>query len=315
MISNRYIWSGHNADRSDGGDYGVMYNIAVIGDIHSNHIGLEACIEHALLQGVEEFLFIGDYISDYPYPQKTMEIIYRMKKEYPCTFIRGNREDYMLSHRNELAAGKKENWVYNSCSGNLLYTYENLTEKDLDFFEGMDIKGIYQKEGYPPFWYCHGSMTRSNELLLPENPDMEKIMRDMEVNLLVSGHTHIQKKRIYGDKKLLHPGAVGVAWYHEGDAQYMILHGCKEGWEEEFFRLGFDKEKAEKEFEESGLLRKAPYWAKNAIYTMKTGNDYSVPCMEMAQKLCLEETGSADWPHIPEKYWEMAARHFGVEKE
>ena len=31
--------------------------LAVIGDIHSNHIALETCIEHALARNVDEFLF------------------------------------------------------------------------------------------------------------------------------------------------------------------------------------------------------------------------------------------------------------------
>ena len=265
-----------------------QYHLAVIGDIHSNHIGLEKCIFHALKEGADEFLFLGDYISDYPYPQKTMEIIYRMKKEYRCSFIRGNREDYMLEHRKNLREGKKDNWVYNSSSGNLLYTYENLTERDLNFFENMDIKGIYCKEGYPTFRYCHGSLTRSNELLLPENPAMESIMENLDVNFLLSGHTHIQEKKIYGEKTLIHPG------------------------EEELFQLDYDKAKAEKEFETSGLLEKAPYWAKNVIYTMKTGNDYSVPCMELAKKMCIEERGSVSWPDIPEEYWQKAAQHYGI---
>ena len=39
------------------------YKIAVIGDIHSNYVGLERCIEHALKQDTDEFLFLGDYIS------------------------------------------------------------------------------------------------------------------------------------------------------------------------------------------------------------------------------------------------------------
>ncbi|MDE5933106.1 MAG: metallophosphoesterase, partial [Lachnospiraceae bacterium] len=70
--------------------------IAVIGDIHSNHYALETCITHALDRKVDEFLFLGDYISDCPYPQKTMKIIYEIQKNHKCTFIRGNREDYML---------------------------------------------------------------------------------------------------------------------------------------------------------------------------------------------------------------------------
>ena len=117
-------------------------------------------IFNALARNVDEFLFLGDYVSDCPYPQRTMKIIYEMKEKYRCTFIRGNREDYMLDHRKD----PQQRWTYSSASGNLLYTYENLTKRDLDFYEEMDIQGIYEKEGYPVFRYCHGSLTRSNEL-------------------------------------------------------------------------------------------------------------------------------------------------------
>ena len=41
-----------------------IMKLAVIGDIHSNHVALETCIAHALERAVDEFLFIGDYISD-----------------------------------------------------------------------------------------------------------------------------------------------------------------------------------------------------------------------------------------------------------
>jgi len=85
---------------------------------------------------VDEFLFLGDYISDCPYPQKTMKVIYEMREKYRCFFIRGNREDYMLNHRKN----PENNWTYCSASGNLLYTYENLSEKDFDFYEKMDSK-------------------------------------------------------------------------------------------------------------------------------------------------------------------------------
>ena len=116
--------------------------IAVIGDIHSNHVALETCIRHALDRKVDEFIFLGDYISDCPYPQRTMKIIYEMDRRYRCFFIRGNREDYMLDYRNS----SEKNWIPCSARGSLLYTYENLTSIDLDFYENLDIKGIYRLE-------------------------------------------------------------------------------------------------------------------------------------------------------------------------
>ena len=285
-----------------------MLNLAVIGDIHSNHVALETCIRHALDRNVDEFLFIGDYISDCPYPQKTMKIIYDMKEKYICHFIRGNREDYMLNHRKN----PEERWIYSSASGSLLYTYENLTDQDFNFFESMDIQGIYQKKGYPAFRYCHGSLTASNELLLPENENMVKIMDDLDVNLLVGGHTHIQESRMYGNKKLIHPGSVGLPWYHNGKTQYAILHSTENGWEEEFFQLTYDVDLIIKEFEISGLAGKAHYWCKLIIHALETGNDYTTPCLQLATKLCKETEGDVTWPDIDEKYWKEAAAHFGI---
>ncbi|MCM1038556.1 MAG: metallophosphoesterase [Ruminococcus sp.] len=282
--------------------------LAVIGDIHSNHTALEKCINHALSQNVDEFLFLGDYISDCPYPQKTMQIIYEMKKKYQCLFIRGNREDYMLKHRKN----PDERWTYSSASGNLLYTYENLTDKDLDFYETLDIQGIYQKEGYPAFRYCHGSLTSSTELLLPENENMISIMENLDVELLIGGHAHVQESRMYGKKKLIHPGSVGMPWYHNGKTQYMILHGTDQGWQEEFFQLEYNVDAVKKEYKRSGLYEKAPYWAKLSVHLLETGDDYTSPCLNLAMELCKEAEGNVTWPDIPEKYWKMAAAEFGV---
>lgn len=284
------------------------YRIAVIGDIHSNYMGLEKCIEHALKQDPNEFLFLGDYISDCPYPQKTMEIVYAMDKNYKCRFIRGNREDYMLNHRKNLG----ERWTYSSASGSLLYTYENLTERDFRFFESLDMKGYFEKAGYPPFRYCHGSLVRSNEILEPEGENTIALMKSLDVNLLVSGHVHFQEEKVYDGKKILHPGAVGVSWYFDGKTQYMMFHGTKAGWEAEFFQLDYNVEKLMKDFETSGLNQKAPAWSKITVHTLRTGTDYNLACLRRASKLCEEAEGSVTWPDIPEKYWQQALQEFGI---
>lgn len=283
-----------------------MLKLAVIGDIHSNHIALETCITHALDRNVDEFIFLGDYVSDCPYPQRTMKVIYEMKRKYRCYFIRGNREDYMLNHRNH----PEERWTYSSASGNLLYTYENLPEKDLDFYENMDIKGIYRKEGYPSFRYCHGSLTSSSELLIQENDRLEDIMSNLDVDLLISGHTHIQETIVCGNKKLIHPGSVGIPWYYNGKTQYMILHGTDKEWKEEFFQLDYDVDAVKEEFVSSGIMEKAFYWSKLNLHALSTGDDYTTPCLHLAKKLCEEAEGSVIWPDIPEKYWEMAFNQF-----
>ena len=117
---------------------------------------------------------------------------------------------------------------------------------------------------------------------------------------------------MYGNKKLVHPGSIGIPWYYDGKTQYAILHGTENGWEEEFFQLPYDVETIINEFETSGLAGKAHYWSKLNIHALKTGDDYTTPCLQLAMKLCKEAEGNATWPDIDEKYWKEAAAHFGI---
>jgi len=103
-----------------------MYRLAIISDIHSNHIALDRCIDAAKERNASEFLFLGDYLGELAYPRRTLERLSELKKECPCTFIRGNKEDYWIDH----AAGKHADWTWKtgtSGSGMLRYTYDSLT--------------------------------------------------------------------------------------------------------------------------------------------------------------------------------------------
>ena len=157
------------------------------------------------------------------------------------------------------------------------------------------------------------SLTRSNEILEPDADNTVQIMKNLDVDFLVSGHVHFQEEKLYDSKKIFHPGAVGISWFFDGKTQYMILHGTQYGWEGEFFQLEYDVESVVKEFETSGLNQKAPYWSKINIHTLRTGIDKNSDCLRLAMKLCKEETGSVSWPDIPEKYWQQAVKEFGID--
>ena len=43
-------------------------------DIHGNHAAFEQCLKYALTNNIDKFIFGGDYLGEFPYPQKTMEM-------------------------------------------------------------------------------------------------------------------------------------------------------------------------------------------------------------------------------------------------
>ncbi|WP_315674589.1 metallophosphoesterase family protein [Clostridium sp. 19966] len=109
-------------------------DVAVLANVHGNYIALQRCLEYSFSRNISTFIFLGDYIGELAYPERTMKILYDVNKKYKCYFIKGNKEDYWLKYR----AGGEKGWKdKNSASGSLLYAYKSLTSKDLDFFSQL----------------------------------------------------------------------------------------------------------------------------------------------------------------------------------
>lgn len=89
--------------------------LAVLGDIHANHRALEAVLARIYAEEYDGLVFAGDYVTDCPYPRKTVEILRNIPQRYRIWFIRGNREDYIIEYGKNLRG-----WEYGSKSGALL---------------------------------------------------------------------------------------------------------------------------------------------------------------------------------------------------
>lgn len=70
-------------------------------DIHGNYIAFQNCLQYALEKNINFFIFLGDYLGEFPYPQKTMNMLYSMNHRYKCFYIRGNKEDYWINYPNK----------------------------------------------------------------------------------------------------------------------------------------------------------------------------------------------------------------------
>lgn len=277
--------------------------IAVFSDLHGNYVAFRECVQYALDRKIDTFIFLGDYLAEFPYPQKTMEIIYALKEKYKCFFIRGNKEDYWINRRHDDDCVWKKG---NASVGAMKYCYENQTEKDLDFYESLSICQEIIFDGAAPILACHGSPDRNNEKLLPDDEKTKNIIDECPYKYIICGHTHVQNAAKYGDKIVLNAGAVGVSLQSGGKAQFMILHRNMDEWEYEFISLDYDKEKVIKEMHESGLDDMAPYWNKVTKHLILTGEVSHGTVLSRAMELCREETGKCDWYDVPDKFWEKA---------
>ena len=56
-------------------------------------------MQDKLTMGAERFIFLGDYTSDCAQPIECMDEMHALEREFPCTFIRGNRDDAQIDCR------------------------------------------------------------------------------------------------------------------------------------------------------------------------------------------------------------------------
>jgi len=291
--------------------------LGIISDIHSNIVALKACIAYMESVSCEEYLFLGDYVSDTPYTRETMDFLYDFMTKVPCHFLRGNREEYMLAQKEVIANNtEKERWSWNSASGNLLFAYQQLEEKDFCFFENLPITFQYKKENYPSITCCHGSPENARELLLPESEKTKSWLERIDTDYLICGHTHVPCEMVQEGKHYYNAGCVGIAIEDYGFAQCMVLEDVTENgrrkWKPTFLKIPYDNKKVVEDTRKSGLLKKAPWFINSNIQILLTGVDHSAELVRLAAIKAKEDDEKAAWPRIDEKYFAAAAKEVGV---
>ena len=302
------------------------FTVAVLADVHSNYLALKACLEWARAHKIEKYIFLGDYITDHAYPQRVMELLYEAAGRYDCRFIRGNREEYMISYR---ANGGREPdgsvWRDGSCQGALLYCYENLTDRDIDYFESLPISGSWQIGNAPPIAFCHGSPERAKAPIY--SPEALEALEKLPEPILLKGHNHRFFSFSYNGLRVICAGSVGNPIYCRtplGEArvtplakvaQMLLLHYEGGRWVPEYVTVPYDWEQTIKNLELSGLTKRAPVWAAMLRHNVLTGTDPFGRVPQRAVELYRLDTGTgaAGWAEVPEKYWITAAAEYRIE--
>lgn len=276
--------------------------IAVMADIHSNIEAFKTCYEEAEKQGVTEYIFLGDYLGDMANPQETLCLLHEIQTKYPCTFVRGNKEEYWINHRKNT----NEVWATGSTTtGMLNYNYERLSDKNIDFFENMPISKEMQYEGFSPFIVCHGSPDKVNQSMRSDYDYINQIVKDLKVNLIICGHFHIQTQYERKGILIVNPGAVGVPLHSGGKTQFMILHGADGIWKQEFFSLPYDVNVTLKSMEDEKLFVKAPGWYQITKHLLLTGETSHAEIVRHVRNQYFKDIGKCDLKDIPEWYWKQ----------
>lgn len=277
--------------------------LALLSDVHANHMAFSRAIALAERAGAEGFVLMGDYVSDFPAPQKTMDLVRSLQKMYPTWLIRGNRDEYMLDHR----AGKSPGWREGSANGSFLYTYENLREEDFALLSGLPPCRTVRIGGHAPFEVCYVSPFLTREMIIDHDARITECLDAVSARRLFLGHTHRIRTYRANGKAAFFVGSVGLPDGFGGMTQFALIDDRSGNWEIEHIIAEYDVERMIAEFESSGLSARANMWAVAVRAMALTGKNMPSLLHHTALALFGSAGGIA-----PEALYEQAARQIGL---
>ena len=271
--------------------------VALLADIHSNYHAFLACFNDAVKCGAERFIFLGDYVSDLSEPQRTMDLVYEIQSKYPTVCLRGNREGYML----DCESGNSR-FTRGSKSGSLLYTYEHLRKKDLEFIRELKISDTIEIEGVR-IEIAHATMDNDRYYFDSKDGHTTDIFPQMKCGYLLTGHSHKQYIQRNADKTIINPGSVGIPQGGTQHPKYALLDIVNGNISCQLREVPYDMTDAIHSQFASGLVDYAKYWAIGILYDIITGEECVLKLLETVEK-------TGDFTN--EETWRSAAIELGM---
>jgi predicted phosphodiesterase len=184
--------------------------------VHGNLPALEAVLAQA---GDAQLVFGGDMAAG-PLPAETLDRI--MGLDALC--IRGNADRELLSGP---SGGLADEWVVGQ-----------LEDRHRDFIAGLPEEVELEVEGVGRVLFCHGSPRSDEEMILKTTPDewLREMLADVEADLVVCGHTHMQFDRSVDGRRVVNAGSVGLPYGAPG------AHWLRLGPDVEHVRTPYDSD-------------------------------------------------------------------------
>ena len=187
--------------------------VAIIADIHSNLIALEAVLADIAREAIQDIICLGDVVNIGPRP---LEVIHKLQS-LNCITIMGNHDDWMLDpHYHNRRKETKEIVDMRDWSAELL------SQDDRAFIRTFQSTLTFYLANKTSLLCFHGSPRSNKDLIFASTPDdeLDAMFGNHRATLLVGGHTHLQMLRYYKDMRILNPGSVGIPFTFYPDFGY-----------------------------------------------------------------------------------------------
>ena len=190
--------------------------LALLGDIHGNHLALAAVLAAAQRNNVDKLLITGDIVGYYFWPGEVIELLATWEK----VVVRGNHE--------EMLAVARENSDYliqmdRKYGTGLRVALDTLSNEQLDWLVQLPHPRKLSIDGCS-ILLCHGSPWDLDQYIYPnaEEALLEKCSAEGH-DWVVLGHTHYPMQHLRDNTTIVNPGSVGQPRNRKPGAHWALL--------------------------------------------------------------------------------------------
>lgn len=228
--------------------------VAIISDIHSNYHALKSAIDDIKKQNIDTVIINGDLVTDFPYPNKTIDEILKLNNDYELILLKGNREEYL------------ENIDFNNISSlnaSLIYTHNNLSDEYKKLLSSLSYSYIIND-----IFIAHSSDISTRELFFKDSPNTKEYIDRMNYKMIICGHSHREFSLNYNDKIFINTGPLGH-FNNSFTGVYLIIDTITYQYEHRY--ISYDINQVYNDFIESGLADYGLTYTKCIMDMLKKG--------------------------------------------
>lgn len=224
---------------------------AILADIHGNDVALKAVLDDVESHGgVDGYWILGDLVAIGPAPIKVLKLLQQLTD---ARFVRGNTDRYVCKGdrpgptAEEVIAEPALLKQMLEVEGDFCWTQGAVTTAGwLDWLSDLQLEYRTILPDGSRVLCVHASPDKDGGSGIKSNmkqAESELLLSGCRADLICVGHTHQPFSIQFSAKRIINPGSVSNHVGPDVRASYAILYADENGFEVEFFRVGYDHEK------------------------------------------------------------------------
>lgn len=259
--------------------YDVTMRLAVLADVHGNLQALEAVLEHAQKQSVDQIIIAGDLINLLPDSRACWDLVQSLK----LPMVRGNHERYVFHYDTPLA----DPFWHSEAFKVLGLTVAQFSEAERQQMECLPLHLHFDD-----LLIVHASYRGDYDSIFADTPESElgPMFAGSAERFIVRGHNHHSYVVKFGNRHVETISSAGLPLDGTPEAKYVIVEKSAQGWGIERQQVAYDHKGAIKRLESSIFMKQGGPVTKIFLHELQTSFPHVVRFWKEYQTWSQNET-------------------------